>query len=117
MFTHTLNSAVLDLSEVPCLRTSASPCARSLSYLCGDKAYGFSRVLHVQIEDSVAPLTPGPQVAVVGDLGVPQGLKTIQSWQLVFLTRPPPAAETAGRKVWRCCYTRAIYPTPTTTAL
>lgn len=93
MFTHTLNSAVLDLSEVPCLRTSASPCARSLSYQCGDKAYGFSRVLHVQIEDSVAPLTPGPQVAVVGDLGVPHGLKTIQS--MAARLSPP---SSAGRR-------------------
>ena len=78
MFAHTLNSAVLDLSLIPCRHTSTSACTRSLSYQCGDKAYGFSDALHVQIEDTAAPLTPGPQVAVVGDLGVLIGLRTIR---------------------------------------
>ena len=79
MFNHTLNSAVLDLSVIPCLNNSTSPCVKSLSYQCGDKAYGFSHVLHVQIQDEVVPLTPGPKIAIVGDLGVPHGQPTIDA--------------------------------------
>ena len=80
MFAHTLNSAVLDLSVIPCLdNTATSPCVRALSYRCGDRAYGFSDVLHVQIQDKVVPLTPGPKFAIVGDLGVPHGRRTIDT--------------------------------------
>ena len=80
MFAHTLNSAVLDLSVIPCLdNTATAPCVRALSYRCGDRAYGFSDVLHVQIQDKVVPLTPGPKFAIEGDLGVPHGRRTIDT--------------------------------------
>ncbi|KAK7114361.1 acid phosphatase type 7-like isoform X2 [Littorina saxatilis] len=79
MFAHVLNTAVLDLSVIPCVNKTSSPCVKALAYQCGDKAFGFGDVLHANIQDKVVPLTPGPQFAVIGDMGVPHGLKTIDS--------------------------------------
>ena len=81
MFSHTLNTAILDLSVIPCHNSSSSKqsCVKAVSYQCGDKAYGFSKVMRAGIHDKTVPLAPGPQFAIVGDMGVPHGLKTIDS--------------------------------------
>ncbi|XP_076448793.1 acid phosphatase type 7-like [Babylonia areolata] len=81
-FSYTLNTAILDLSVIPCPPTSSSSahCVKVISYQCGDHRYGFSDVYHVRIHpDTAVPLLPGPQFAVVGDMGVPHGLSTINS--------------------------------------
>ncbi|PVD20924.1 hypothetical protein C0Q70_19087 [Pomacea canaliculata] len=77
MFAKTLNSAVLDLIQIPCGQSANSPCVRTLWYSCGDKAFGWSQAFELQKQDATVPASPGPQIAVVGDMGVPHGLSTI----------------------------------------
>lgn len=77
MFAKTLNSAVLDLIQIPCGQSANSPCVRTLWYSCGDKAFGWSQAFELQKQDATVLASPGPQIAVVGDMGVPHGLSTI----------------------------------------
>ncbi|KAK7491398.1 hypothetical protein BaRGS_00017376, partial [Batillaria attramentaria] len=81
MFNKTLSSAYFDLHLLPCTPSTpkSGACDRTLFYRCGDKKFGWSDVFHVQVEDTSVPLTPGPQIAVIGDMGTPHGQKTIDS--------------------------------------
>ncbi|XP_070208064.1 uncharacterized protein [Littorina saxatilis] len=79
-FSDTLHSALINLTAIPCQgQLSSTRCTRSLAYQCGDRAAGLSHAIHVQVQDSSVPLTAGPQIAIVADLGLPSGLKTINS--------------------------------------
>ena len=76
--TGTLNTAVLDLTVIPC-SSSTGPCVKAFTYTCGDEGWGFSQPRYVTVHDSSAPPDPKSQIAVVGDLGLPQGQPTIDS--------------------------------------
>ena len=84
------------MSALPCQTQSpAGPCVRSLAYQCGDEARGFSPVMHVQVHHSSIPSAPGPQFAIVGDMGVPHGLRTIDSIA-ARIANPAPGKPAAG---------------------
>ncbi|KAL8570121.1 hypothetical protein ACOMHN_033800 [Nucella lapillus] len=81
LFRHTLNTAVLDMMAIPCLFTASSAqCIRIVSYRCGDHRFGFSDTYcaHIYPDMEVTPQS-GPKFAIVGDMAVPRGLKTINS--------------------------------------
>ena len=75
MFSKILNTAVLDLTLIPC-DSNSNHCTRTLQYQCGDDAVGFGQTVKVKVQGQILTLAP-KKMAIIGDMGVPHGLKTI----------------------------------------